>query len=208
MPKTNNITRKDLEKLLSVNTLLVIVLLLELLIAMYLVLSQNMQIKKLYESYLSEKGQQEESVAEEKEAAATLSLTAPQSNFAAGETADLEITVALSQKETIGTIEGRIKYDPDYVKIQSIITRSLFNKASEKDDPTNGIYSFIFYKKEGETVEKSLGLATLTVTPIRKGNTSLDFILSDATKNTSTVMRYEKPINLLQKVSNLDIVIE
>ncbi|MFH1896063.1 MAG: cohesin domain-containing protein [bacterium] len=210
---TKNIKIKfQLESLLSVNALLAVVIALELLIALYLIVSQNYQLKALYNRSLEGVRKiSEESTAKAKQAStsASLLLQADAKTYLAGEPAEVEVVLTLDKPETISAIEGRLKYDPNYIKINNIVTRSLFKKAADKDDPAGGVFYFAFYSEDGQKITNSLGLATVSFTPLRQGATALEFVFSEgASSSSSTVMRYTDPTNLLQKVNSVDIVIE
>jgi len=208
--KSKNIS---IENLLSVNALLAVVIVLELLIALYLIVSQNTRLKALYDRSVAQVKDISLDTGGKKPAqsspSANLLLKNDKKTLAVGKQAEIEILLDLSKPETLSAIESRLKYDPDYIKVENIITRSLFKKANEKDDPALGLYSVIFYSEKGERVEKSLGLATITITPLRKGETTLEFLFEKgADKSTSTVVRFTNPANILQKTGSLDIVIE
>lgn len=212
--KTKN-QQTSLENLLSANTLLIIVILLELLLALYLILSQQAQLQKMMNSLkdtASSKLEQVSSIPQEEKlstTSATLLFAPNRIETSAGQKVETELLVETDNVEKVSVIEGRIKYDPDFIKIDNIITRSTLKEGKNKDDIVNGIYYFSYYTETGQVLSGPFNIATLTVTPLRKGSTTVEFIFEKgSTKGTSMVMRFDNPVNLLNSVEKLDIVIE
>jgi hypothetical protein len=211
LPKTKDLSLKSMDKLLSVNVLLILVIFLELLLALYLILSQSLQLSSLKAVVGGTPSSQSSNLPTSEtpsEPQASMSLSSASKTFTVGEKTDIEVVLDMDKAEKLSAVEGWVKYDPDYFKVDGVITRSLFVKGVEKDDPANGIYQFTFYNKDGQLVEKSLGVATLTVTPLRQGKTNLTLLTSNSTVSSSKVMRYENPINLLNTVKGLEVEVE
>lgn len=214
MPSKNKSAKNfNFEKLLSVNSLLVIIILLELLVAFYLIISQNYQLKAIYKNSLESLKNDsllvtKESNSPQASVSATLTLISDQS-YKVNEPVEIEIELSVDKPETVSAVEGHLKYDPEYIKVENLITRSLFKKAKDLDSPSKNTYSFALYNQDGQKIEHSLGLATITLTPLKVGETSLELFFEEGnTVGNSAVMRFENPVNLLHKTNKLDIVIK
>lgn len=202
----NLMKRKNFEKILSVNMILVLVVTLELLLAVYLIISQNFRLTALEKANL-------QSVSESQgktipEAKASLVLVPGADALVKGKTTDMSVRVKIDKQETVSVIEGYLKYDPSFVKVNSVTTRTLFSKASEKDDPKAGVFRFILYSKKGEVVKDEIEIATLNVTLLKSGETELGFVLSPDGVDSSSVMKLQGPANLLSETQGLKVSIK